>query len=140
MLKKSDRPNKIAKTEQQWQEELDKESYHVLRKKGTERAFTGRYWNLKDKGIYNCAGCGLNLFSSDAKYDSGSGWPSFYQPSSKSNITELVDSSCGMIRTEVICKKCESHLGHVFPDGPPKTGLRYCINSASLVFKKIEEN
>ncbi|MED5530484.1 MAG: peptide-methionine (R)-S-oxide reductase MsrB [Pseudomonadota bacterium] len=140
MLKKADIPNKIAKTEQQWQEELDEESYHVLRKKGTERAFTGRYWNLKDKGIYNCAGCGLNLFSSDAKYDSGSGWPSFYQPSSKSNITELADNSGGMIRTEVICKKCESHLGHVFPDGPPKTGLRYCINSASLVFKKIEEN
>ena len=140
MLKKADIPNKIAKTEQQWQEELDEESYHVLRKKGTERAFTGRYWNLKDKGIYNCAGCGLNLFSSDAKYDSGSGWPSFYQPSSKSNITELADSSGGMIRTEVICKKCESHLGHVFPDGPPKTGLRYCINSASLVFKKIEED
>ena len=140
MLKKADIPNKIAKTEQQWQEELDEESYHVLRKKGTERAFTGRYWNLKDKGIYNCAGCGLNLFSSDAKYDSGSGWPSFYQPSSKSNITELADNSGGMIRTEVICKKCESHLGHVFPDGPPETGLRYCINSASLVFKKIEEN
>lgn len=140
MLKKADIPNKIAKTEQQWQEELDEESYHVLRKKGTERAFTGRYWNLKDKGVYNCAGCGLNLFSSDAKYDSGSGWPSFYQPSSKSNITELADNSGGMIRTEVICKKCESHLGHVFPDGPPKTGLRYCINSASLVFKKIEEN
>tara|TARA_B100000929_G_C15297243_1_gene349080 strand:+ start:137 stop:559 length:423 start_codon:yes stop_codon:yes gene_type:complete len=140
MLKKADIPNKIAKTEQQWQEELDEASYHVLRKKGTERAFTGRYWNLKDKGIYNCAGCGLNLFSSDAKYDSGSGWPSFYQPSSKSNITELADNSGGMIRTEVICKKCESHLGHVFPDGPPKTGLRYCINSASLVFKKIEEN
>ena len=140
MLKKADIPNKIAKTEQQWQEELDEESYHVLRKKGTEGAFTGRYWNLKDKGIYNCAGCGLNLFSSDAKYDSGSGWPSFYQPSSKSNIPELADSSGGMIRTEVICKKCESHLGHVFPDGPPKTGLRYCINSASLVFKKIEEN
>ena len=140
MSKKADISNKIAKTEQQWQEELDEERYHVLREKGTERAFTGRYWNLKDKGIYNCAGCGLNLFSSDAKYDSGSGWPSFYQPSSKSNITELVDSSCGMIRTEVICKKCESHLGHVFPDGPPATGLRYCINSASLVFKKIEEN
>ena len=125
MSKKADIANKIAKTEQQWQEELDEERYHVLREKGTERAFTGRYWNLKDKGIYNCAGCGLNLFSSDAKYDSGSGWPSFYQPSSKSNITELVDSSCGMIRTEVICKKCESHLGHVFPDGPPATGLRY---------------
>ena len=140
MLKKADIPNKIAKTEQQWQEELDEESYYVLRQKGTERAFTGRYWNLKDKGIYNCAGCGLNLFSSDAKYDSGSGWPSFYQPSAKSNITELADSSGGMIRTEVICTKCESHLGHVFPDGPPKTGLRYCINSASLVFKKIEEN
>ena len=140
MSKIADIANKIAKTEQQWQEELDEERYHVLREKGTERAFTGRYWNLKDKGIYNCAGCGLNLFSSDAKYDSGSGWPSFYQPSSKSNITELVDSSCGMIRTEVICKKCESHLGHVFPDGPPATGLRYCINSASLVFKKIEEN
>ena len=140
MSKKADIANKIAKTEQQWQEELDEERYHVLREKGTERAFTGRYWNLKDKGIYNCAGCGLNLFSSDAKYDSGSGWPSFYQPSSKSNITELADSSGGMIRTEVICKKCESHLGHVFPDGPPATGLRYCINSASLVFKKIEEN
>ena len=140
MSKKADISNKIAKTEQQWQEELDEERYHVLREKGTERAFTGRYWNLKDKGIYNCAGCGLNLFSSDAKYDSGSGWPSFYQPSSKSNITELADNSGGMIRTEVICKKCESHLGHVFPDGPPATGLRYCINSASLVFKKIEEN
>ena len=140
MSKKADIADKIAKTEQQWREELDEDSYHVLREKGTERAFTGRYWNLKDKGIYNCAGCGLNLFSSDAKYDSGSGWPSFYQPSSKSNITELADNSGGMIRTEVICKKCESHLGHVFPDGPPKTGLRYCINSASLVFKKIEEN
>ena len=140
MSKKADISNKIAKTEQQWQEELDEESYHVLREKGTERAFTGRYLNLKDKGIYNCAGCGLNLFSSDAKYDSGSGWPSFYQPSSKTNITELVDNSCGMIRTEVICKKCESHLGHVFPDGPSTTGLRYCINSASLVFKKIEED
>ena len=140
MSKKADIANKIAKTEQQWQEELDEERYHVLREKGTERAFTGRYWNLKDKGIYNCAGCGLNLFSSDAKYDSGSGWTSVYQPSSKSNITELLDSSCGMIRTEVLSKKCESHLGHVFPDGPPATGLRYCINSASLVFKKIEEN
>ena len=140
MSKNTDIPNKITKTEQQWQEELDEESYHVLREKGTERAFTGRYWNLKGKGIYNCAGCGLDLFSSDAKYDSGSGWPSFYQPTSKNNITELADNSCGMIRIEVICKKCESHLGHVFPDGPPKTGLRYCINSASLVFKKIEEN
>ena len=136
MLKKADIPNKIAKTEQQWQEELDEESYHVLRKKGTERAFTGRYWNLKDKGVYNCAGCGLNLFSSDAKYDSGSGWPSFYQAINSERITTKEDGSLFMERTEVLCNKCDSHLGHVFPDGPQPTGLRFCINSASLNLKK----
>jgi len=129
---------KSDKSEEQWRQELDAESYHVLREKGTERAFTGEYWDLKEAGVYNCAACGEALFSSETKYDSGSGWPSFYQPISAKSITELADHSHGMLRTEVVCKKCESHLGHVFPDGPPETGLRYCINSASLDFRKSD--
>ncbi|MCY4355974.1 MAG: peptide-methionine (R)-S-oxide reductase MsrB [Gammaproteobacteria bacterium] len=129
----------VSKSELEWRSELDAGQYHVLREKGTERAFTGKYWNLKEDGIYCCAACGEELFSSKAKYDSGSGWPSFYQPAKEDSVEELADYSHGMIRTEVVCRKCDSHLGHVFPDGPPQTGLRYCINSASLNFEKADK-
>ncbi|PCJ28443.1 MAG: peptide-methionine (R)-S-oxide reductase [SAR86 cluster bacterium] len=131
--------DKKEKTEEQWKSELDSETYRVTREKGTEAAFTGKYNDLKDAGIYNCAACSEPLFSSANKYDSGSGWPSFYQPSNPENITENNDHAHGMIRTEVVCKKCDSHLGHVFPDGPPETGLRYCINSVALDFEKEEK-
>ena len=129
----------VEKTDQDWRNDLDAEQYHVLREKGTERAFTGKYWDLKDAGTYRCAACGTPLFSSETKYDSGSGWPSFYAPADGDAVDEVADHSHGMIRTEVVCNKCQSHLGHVFPDGPPETGLRYCINSASLDFEKSEE-
>ena len=133
--------DKTEKSDEQWRENLDPQSYHVLREKGTERAFTGKYWDLKDEGMYHCAACGQPLFSSETKYDSGSGWPSFDQPVDAANVSEIADHSHGMIRTEVVCKNCQSHLGHVFPDGPQETtGLRYCINSASLDFKKSEED
>ncbi len=108
----------------------------MTREAGTEPAFSGEYWDLKDRGVYKCAACGESLFSSETKYDSGSGWPSFYAPAGAEVINENNDSSHGMIRTEVVCSKCDSHLGHVFPDGPPESGLRYCINSASLDFEK----
>lgn len=134
-----EKSDKLQKSEQEWRSELDPATFHVCREKGTERAFTGKYWNLKDKGLYHCAACGEALFSSETKYESGSGWPSFYQPAQSGSVTELADHSNGMLRTEVICSKCESHLGHVFPDGPPETGLRYCINSASLQFEKEQE-
>lgn len=124
------------KSEQQWREEMDAQTYHVTREKGTEAAFTGKYWDLKDDGVYHCAACGVSVFSSRTKYESGSGWPSFYAPVDAESVGEVDDHSHGMIRTEVICKKCESHLGHVFPDGPPESGLRYCINSAALHFEK----
>ncbi|HEX6946761.1 MAG TPA: peptide-methionine (R)-S-oxide reductase MsrB [Acidimicrobiia bacterium] len=122
----------VPTTESEWRSKLSPEKYHILREGGTERAFTGQYWDTKTKGVYRCAGCGAELFSSDTKYDSGSGWPSFYEPMDEDMVEELPDHSYGMIRTEIRCANCGSHLGHVFPDGPEPTGLRYCVNSASL--------
>ena len=127
----------INRTDSEWRQLLDESRYSVLRKKGTERAFTGNYLNHKGVGIYVCGACGQDLFLSKAKYDSGSGWPSFYEPVRPEAITEVEDRSLGMIRVEVICSACKSHLGHVFDDGPRETtGLRYCINSVSLDFKE----
>lgn len=126
---------KIQMTESEWLEKLGPEKYHILRQAGTERAFTGEYEKNKADGMYFCAGCGAPLFSSDTKYNSGSGWPSYTEPTKPDAVEELRDISHGMVRTEVRCAKCEGHLGHVFPDGPGENGLRYCINSASLDFK-----
>ena len=122
-------------SEDKWKEKLTKEQYQVLRKKGTEPAFTGKYWNHHEEGVYKCAGCGKVLFSSDKKFDSGTGWPSFDQPIDDESVMEKPDNSHGMKRTEVLCSNCGGHLGHVFDDGPKTTGCRYCINSISLDFE-----
>jgi peptide-methionine (R)-S-oxide reductase len=125
---------KVIKSEAEWAKILAPEAYNVLREKGTERAFTGEYWQNSKTGIYTCSACKLPLFSSETKFKSGTGWPSFYEPIDSTHVGEIIDATYGMSRTEVVCNRCGGHLGHVFPDGPQPTGLRYCINSVSLKF------
>lgn len=127
---------KVIKTDREWKELLTKDQYYILRKQGTERAFTGKYWDNRERGIYRCAGCANDLFTSETKFKSGTGWPSFYEPIAPENIGLQEDNSFFMRRTEVHCARCDGHLGHVFDDGPPPTGLRYCINGNALDFVK----
>jgi len=131
---------RIEKTEREWREQLSPEQYHVMREQGTERAFTGKFWDAHDDGTYHCAACGTELFSSDTKFDSGTGWPSFWEPANRENVELHEDRSFFMVRTEVRCKQCGSHLGHVFDDGPAPTGQRYCMNSCALDLRKTESS
>jgi peptide-methionine (R)-S-oxide reductase len=130
---------RVQKTEAEWRQQLSDQEFQVTRKKGTEPAFTGKYWNTQKHGVFHCVCCGEPLFNSHTKYDSGTGWPSFYAPIDENKVALQTDESYGMVRTEVMCRRCEAHLGHVFPDGPNPTGLRFCINSAALRLDEDEE-